>query len=123
MANENQAVWNRPKDAATEAEWEAAWAAWIDDPERPEPMRVVARRFKPWLVYRLKTTGQACELVSFGEAEDDGRILIRANCQHPVLGEISLVQVFGLEPDDFEPWPANEPFEGMRMTVLPARRL
>jgi hypothetical protein len=38
------------------AEQEASYAAWVA--ERPPAVRVIAERFTPWELYRLKTTNQ-----------------------------------------------------------------
>jgi hypothetical protein len=76
-----------------------AWDQWVA--ELPGKTRVVAERFKPWKLYRLKPSGHRATLVSFGEATD-GSVLIRVN----VSGEYNLLaferDVFGISPDDLE---------------------
>lgn len=101
-------TWNDPTD-----EQRDAWREWLAD--RPPSVRAVAERFDPWTVYRLKTTGQACQIQAFDESGT-----VRAYCQHPGLGGISGVGVAGIDPDDFELWPDGEPHDpGWVMTRLP----
>lgn len=89
-------------EEAEEAQHEAIYAAWLL--ERPEKVRVVAERFKPWKMYRFKSTGQQCTVLSFGEP-------IEADSERPVtltvhaysqLSELLDTQVFGVDPDDLE---------------------
>lgn len=77
----------------------AAWNEWVAS--RPESVRVVAERFDPWTLYRMRSTGHRVTLYSFGEAPD-GSVTLTVN----VTGEFNLVtfdrQVFGIAPDDLE---------------------
>ena len=90
--------WYEPTDEQT-----AIWREWLAG--RPESVRGVAERFRPWMLYRLTTTGQRCSVIAFAE---DGTIRIQA--EHPALGEISAVEVFGIDPETLVPWTyADEP--------------
>ncbi len=78
----------------------AEWNAWVA--ERPDAVRKVAERFKPWRLYRLarsETAGHRVTLVSFSEG-DGGAVTVTVN----VTGEFNRVaferQVFGVNPDD-----------------------
>lgn len=78
----------------------AAWATWVQ--ERPECIRVVAERFQPWKLYRMKSTGHRVVVLSFAEPSDSAGVTLRV----AVSGEYNLVaferQVFGIDPDDLE---------------------
>jgi hypothetical protein len=86
--------------AEPSAEQEAGWKEWVAS--RPHNVRVVAERFEPWSLYRMKSTNQRVTLVSFGEQED-GKVTLTVN----VAGDFNFVvfdrQVFGIDPDDLEP--------------------
>jgi len=93
----------------------AEWNAWIA--ERPECVRRIAERFEPWVLYRLTTTGQRCSVLAFAE---NGTVRIQA--EHPALGEISAVEVFGIEPETLVPWTeADEPAYAPMTTSIFAR--
>lgn len=86
----------------TEAQ-ERQFAAWVA--ERPDVIRALisARRFDPWTLYRLKTTGQRVYIISFSEPEESGgKVTLRV----VVSGKFNLVAfergVFGIDPDDLE---------------------
>ena len=68
------------------------WDEWVK--ERPECVRVVAERFKPWKLYRMKA-GHRVYLASFCE---DGTMTVF------VTGRFNFVafdrRVFGVNPDD-----------------------
>lgn len=74
--------------------------------ERPPAVRDVARRFRPWLKYRIKQTGQICRVYSFSEPlEGGGPITLKVNVlPEDNLGKFVLtgVQVFGVDPDDLD---------------------
>ena len=74
------------------------WNQWIE--ERPASIQEVARRFDPWTLYRLKTTGQRVYILSFSEPGEDGKV----RCRVGVSGEFNLVtferDVTGIDPDD-----------------------
>ena len=74
---------------------EKEWDAWVA--ARPDCVRVVAERFKPWLTYRLKTTGQLCGIYSFNE---NGTITI--DCDPGRFDFGVGTRVFGINPDDLE---------------------
>ncbi len=70
------------------------WELWLKDNEE---VRALAERVPPWIDYCLKETGQRAQVIAYGE---DGTI--RALCWHDWSPELTAVQVFGLDPDDFE---------------------
>lgn len=74
------------------------WRDWLAD-DRPPVVLAMADRLVPWRWYRLKTTGQACRVVAFGENRT-----VRIYAEHPGLGAITGVEVFGVNPDDLTPW-------------------
>jgi hypothetical protein len=82
--------------------------SWLSD--RPEKVREVARKYPPWNVYVNKPTGQKCMIVAYAE---DGTV--RANCWRDELGEafaeLTAVQVFGMDPNDFELLPTGDKVE------------
>ena len=86
----------------------AMWIAWVA--ERPPAIREVAGRFDPWTMYRLITTQQRCQIVSFSEHDDPKKpVTITAYCEHAAMGPIFGRQVFGLNPDHIVPWePGDE---------------
>lgn len=94
---------------------EQAYLAWVAT--RPDVVRAVAERFRPWELYRLKSTGHRVYPLSFGEAEDGTVTLTVA-----VTGEFNLItfdrQVFGIKPDDLEPCelPSEDEITGALMT-------
>lgn len=122
-------VWWSGEEPTTEMN--DAVAQWLA--ERPPAVRAVAERFNPWQVYRLRTTGQACRFVgcdvgarNCGEIMVDAdRVTVRVNAQHPVLGPVLTGrQVFGIDPDDLEPWPDDVPFQPdgeVEVEILPVR--
>ncbi len=72
------------------------WRHWVAS--RPPCIRVVAERFDPWSLYRMRSTGQRVTVQSFSE---DGTITVA------VTGQFNAVlfdrDVFGVDPDDLEP--------------------
>lgn len=82
------------------AENTKAWNEWVAS--RPESVRVVAERFDPWTLYRLRTTNQRVFVLAFSEPDKDGKV----TCRVGVTGEFNLVtherHVFGIDPDDLE---------------------
>lgn len=77
-------------------EQEQGWAEWVET--RPPPVRDVARRFEPWSLYRLKSTGQRVTIRSIAS---DGTLTVN------VTGQFNLISharaVFGIDADDLEP--------------------
>ena len=93
--NPSDYFWFEPTD-----DQRAGWPQWLKD--HPE-VREIAKRFEPWRMYRLTTTGQVCMVLSFSE---DGTMRIYA--EHPGLGSISGRNVFGINPDDLVLWTEND---------------
>lgn len=79
-------------------EQELGWKKWIA--ERPDKVREVAKRFEPWSLYRMKSTGHRVTIASFAESDP---VTLTVN----VTGEFNAVaferSVFGISPDDLEP--------------------
>ena len=82
----------------------AAWEEWLNT--RPPSIQNLARRFPPWKVYRLRTTGQdILEIKAYSEPDHENpNGTIRAVCLMPGLPAIPpfLREVFGLDPDDIK---------------------
>jgi hypothetical protein len=97
----------RPLYEPTDEE-RVAWELWVA--ERPDAVRVVAERFSPWQLYRLKTSGHRVTLVAFDE-ETTGDITLRVF----ISGDHNFLaferSVFGIKPDDLEPCDPPEPGE------------
>lgn len=74
---------------------EAKWKAWAAD--RPQVIQELAKRFKPWKLYLLKSSNHRVFPISFNE---DNTLTVA------VTGKYNLVnferQVFGIKPDDLE---------------------
>jgi hypothetical protein len=83
-------------------ELEIEFNEWLKD--RPEIIKLMAEKLKPWLRYRLKTTGQHCNLYSYSE---DGTVTVTVNGHDSEIlnhmNELIEVNVFGVSPDDLEP--------------------
>lgn len=99
-------LWMEPSPAQL-AEWRIWTANWPDD------VRVVAERFNPWTLYRLRETGQICTIVSFGTLnagtpEEHIGVVIYAQMPHRELGPFTGTIVLGVHPDSLEPWPEGE---------------
>lgn len=82
-------------------EMQDEWQAWLA--ERPETVRTIGERFKPWAMYRLTTTGQRCQVIAISE---NGTVRIYA--EHETLGPMTGVEVFGVDPDELIPWEGSE---------------
>ena len=87
-------------------EQEKSYADWVA--ERPPVVRAVAERFKPWELYRLKTTGQRVTLVSYfenGTVRVNVPALYNANRidLHFINGQTVDFGVFGVDPNNLEP--------------------
>lgn len=78
----------------------AEWQTWLA--ERPANVRVVAERFDPWTLYRMKSTKRRVVIVAFDEGANDGKVTLKVG----VYGEFNFVVmervVFGVDPDDLE---------------------
>ena len=72
-----------------------AWDEWVAS--RPPVVQDLCRRFPPDRLYRIKSSGHRCTLVSYSE---DGTMKVN------VTGQYNFVtfdrQVFGIKPDDLE---------------------
>jgi hypothetical protein len=81
-------------------EQEAGYREWVAS--RPDAVRIVAERFDPWSLYRIKSSNHKVTIVSFG-VKDDGEVSLTVN----VGAQFNLVMfernVFGIDPDDLEP--------------------
>lgn len=88
---------DRYTDAVPTDEMLTEWRDWLAD--RPPVVLAMAEKLPPWRWYRLATTGQVCRVVAY----DEGRA-VRIYAEHPGLGAITGVVVFGVNPDDLEPW-------------------
>lgn len=74
----------------------AEWDKWAK--HRPKVIKDLAKRFKPWELYRMKSTGHRVTLLSFSE---DGTMRVNITAQYNLL--VFERQVFGIDPDDLEP--------------------
>lgn len=121
------------------------WKEWVA--ERPPAVRVVAERFDPWTLYRLKTTGQRVYILSFSDPSlitcnwcggnggpvppggdpcnncgGSGKIE-KVTCRVGVSGEFNLItyerDVFGINPDDLEECDLPGPGEQVGTLDLP----
>lgn len=82
---------------------DAVWKAWLD--ERPPVVRVLAERFPPTHLFRIKTTDQRVVVVSYSENGTMRiQVLAEYNPKHFRVG----IQVFGIAPDDLEDLPEDE---------------
>lgn len=103
------ARWMEPNAAQ-----EAAWAAWVA--ERPEPVRVVAERFEPWSLYRMKEMGHRVTIECFDEPEE-GPVTVKVR----VSGDFNLIAfervVFGVDPDSLEPCDLPSPDEPLGVAL------
>lgn len=74
---------------------------WLES--RPQAVREVARRFPPWELFRMQSTGHRVTVHGFSQHVDDGRITLMVD----VTGRFNLVvmerRVFGVDPEDLEP--------------------
>ena len=95
---------------------EKSFKKWVAS--RPAIVRVVAERFEPWSLYRLKTTGQRVQVISFGEGHDDVVTLtVRVSAEfNATLFERD---VFGINPDDLEPCELPGPDEPVGALLAP----
>lgn len=76
------------------------WRAWVA--ERPENVRVVAEKFPPWELFRLKTTDQRVVVGGFDE-HDDGSVTLQVAVSSRFNFVVFERMVFGINPDDLEP--------------------
>ena len=75
---------------------------WLDG--RPDTIRELTNKIKPWVRYRLKPTGQHCDLESYYE---DGTVSVLINGHDSkflnMIYIINEISVFGVNPSDLEP--------------------
>lgn len=100
--------WNEPTE-----EQRTEFEAWRD--ARPEHVRAVAKKFDPWTMYRLTTTGQRCRVIGFHETSGDIPVTVYIYAENPVLGEITGVNVFGIDPATVVPWTEGDEPAPLRM--------
>lgn len=85
---------------------EEAFRDWVA--ERPEPVRTVASRWRPDILYTLKTTGQRVYIVSYSE---NGTVTVNVLRRYNEHNEAAPVwscfppgaqgySVFGVKPED-----------------------
>lgn len=75
----------------------AVWEQWLS--ERPDDVREIASRFRPWRKYRLKSTGQDAVFVGVDELEC-GCLTLRVLAGVDGLPIETWNQVFGISPSD-----------------------
>ena len=101
------------KYAEPTAEQIAGYQSWLA--LLPPRVRAVARRFNPWTVYRLKTTGHRVLIYSFSSHDEDPVTLTVG-----VSALFNLVvferAVFGIKPEDLEECELPAPDEPVGMT-------
>jgi len=82
-------------------DYEIEFEEWLKD--RPEIIKTMAGKLKPWFRYRLKTTGQHCNLYSYSE---NGTVTIEVNGHDSevldAINKMIPIGVFGINPDDLE---------------------
>ena len=78
----------------------AAWEEFVQS--RPEKVRVVAEKFKPWKLYLNKPSNHRCVLYSFSENGENDPVTMTVD----ITGEYNLIlhdrRVFGVKPEDLE---------------------
>lgn len=75
----------------------AGWEQWVS--ERPPVIQEMAKKFDPWSLYKMKSTGHRVTLSSFNE---DGTVTVNVLAE---FNEVLLHEraVFGVNPDNLEP--------------------
>lgn len=79
------------------------WNEWVGT--RPPPVRAVAEKLEPWLVYRIKETGHRCRIYSIGEPNDPSEpatVTVSVTNDRNPQGLVFERNVFGLGLDDIE---------------------
>lgn len=90
-----------------------AWEEWVKS--RPPAVAAVCRKFPPDRLYRMKTTGHRCTLVSYGE---DGTVTVSVSGQYNRI--LFARNVFGINPDDLEECDLPAPGEDVGDTAAEA---
>lgn len=80
----------------------AEWDDWLAEPDQAS-VRALGHRFPPWTVWRLKPTGQIVVVASFYE-DQTLNVYVEPRLTDPL--KISDIFVFGINPDDLEPFDA-----------------
>ncbi len=74
---------------------------WLVD--RPQEIKDLAKKVKPWFRYRIKETSQHCTVVSYFE---DGTLKVNVDGHDSealdMMNQMIQVNVFGIRPDDLE---------------------
>lgn len=85
---------------------------------RPEAVRRVAEKFRPWILYRIKSSRHRVTIVSF-DSHSDGSVTLKVN----VTGQYNAVMfdrtVFGVDPDDLEECELPRPGEILGTVLTP----
>ena len=97
----------------------ADFEQWLNEEERPDTIREIARKFPPWKLYRMKSTNQRVTIVSYSEFEDDSvGFMVHVSGQYNrVLFSRS---VFGIKSDDLEECDLPGPGEDVGDTAAEA---
>lgn len=91
------------------------WKKWLRT--RPKRIREVAKKFPPWELYLMKSTGQRVLVIGYDEMKD-GSICLKVF----VSAEFNFVtferQVFGVPQEDIEPCelPSKDEIVGAMLT-------
>ena len=84
------------------------WNEWVES--RPATVKAIAKRFDPWSLYWMRSTGQRVTLYSINE---NGTVSVN------VLRMWNFVvqerRVFGVDPDDLEACDNTAPFELLKV--------
>lgn len=98
----------------------AEWEAWVA--ERPPALQELARKFTPWSLWLLKSSGHRVVPYSFDE-HADGSYTLRVN----VLAMFNSItferRVFGIAPDDLEACELPGPEEELGATLTGAEEI
>lgn len=80
------------------------WNEWVES--RPDKVRGILHKIKPWELYRMKSTGQR---VIFYSVIENGTITVIVSGKYNLTLHDS--RVFGIRPNDLEPCelPVDEP--------------
>lgn len=74
---------------------------WLVD--RPQEIKDIAKKIKPWFRYRIKETGQHCTVLSYFE---DGTLRVNVDGHDSealdLMNQMIHVDVFGISPDELE---------------------
>jgi hypothetical protein len=80
---------------------EIEFEEWLKD--RPEIIKTMASKLKPWFRYRLKATGQHCTLYSYSE---NGTVTIEVDGHDSkslnAIYKITPIRVFDVNPNDLD---------------------